>query len=105
MKGILAESRLISAMALGCMAVSCMFVMGCASTKAGEERQVEPTPPPPPVVEPVSGPPPDYVQPTNYWVREKIILTSEQEPSASATQKSSASKGKKSKKTGKRASG
>jgi hypothetical protein len=68
------------------------------------EPQVD-TATPPLVVELASGPPPDYVAPTNYWVREKIILTSEQEPSRSATQKSSASKGKKSKKTAKRVSG
>jgi hypothetical protein len=86
------------------MAMLSIFVTGCASTKAVVEPQVD-TATPPLVVELASGPPPDYVAPTNYWVREKIILTSEQEPSRSATQKSSASKGKKSKKTAKRVSG
>jgi hypothetical protein len=41
------------------------------------------------------------VKPENYWVREKIILTSAAEPSPPATPKSSSKKGKKSKKTGK----
>jgi hypothetical protein len=41
------------------------------------------------------------VKPENYWVREKIILTSAPEPSAPATPKSTAKKGKKSKKAGK----
>jgi hypothetical protein len=89
---------------LGCMAILCIFVTGCASSKAVGEPQGE-TATLPPVVEPASGPPPDYVAPTNYWVREKIILTSEQEPSGSAPQKSSGSKGKKSKKTTTRVSG
>jgi hypothetical protein len=84
---------------LGCMAMLFIFVTGCASTKAVEEPQAE-TATPLPVVEPASGPPPDYVTPTNYWVREKIILTSEQEPPVSATPKSSVKKGKKNKKTG-----
>jgi hypothetical protein len=87
------------------MAVFFMVLIGCASTRAVVEPSGE-TASPPPVVDPASGPPtgppPGHVEPTNYWVREKIILTSAQEPSASATQKSMASKGRKSKKTGKR---
>ena len=83
--------------ALGCLVVLCIFVTGYASTKAGVEPQVETTPL---VVAPPSGPPPDYVQPTNYWVREKIILTSEQEPPKPSAQKSPTKKGKKSQKSG-----
>ena len=88
------------------MVVLCMFVTGCALTRAVVEPSGE-TAGPPPAVNPASGPPtgppPGHVEPTNYWVREKIILTSEQEPSASATRKGAVSRGKKSKKTGKRA--
>jgi hypothetical protein len=82
------------------MAVLFIFVTGCALPKAVVEPQVE-TAAPAPVVEPASGPPPDYVAPTDYWVREKIILTPEQEPSASTTEKRSGSPGQKSKKTAK----
>ena len=84
---------------LGCLAVVFLVVTGCASTKAAVEPPVE-SATPPPVVEPASGPPPDYVAPTNYWVREKIILTSEAAPPASVPQKSAVKKGKKPKKTG-----
>jgi hypothetical protein len=86
------------------MAVSFIFVTGCASTRAVGEPAVE-TLTPAPLVEPAAspplGPPPGYVKPENYWVREKIILTSAPEPPASATQKSSGKKGKKNTKTGK----
>jgi hypothetical protein len=88
------------------MVVFFMLVIGCASMRASVEPAGE-TASPPPVIDPASGlasgPPPGHVEPTNYWVREKIILTSEQEPAASATQKRVVSRGKKSKKTGKRA--
>jgi hypothetical protein len=60
---------------------------------------------PPPLVDPGAspplGPPPGCVKSENYWVREKIILTSASEPPASATQKSSGKRGKKNTKTGK----
>src|ERR671914_607119 len=94
----------LSATVLGCMAVFFIFVIGCASTRAVGDPPVE-TVPPPPVVDPAPsppiGPPPGYVKPESYWVREKIILTSEPEPPAPATQKRLA-KGKKNKKTSKR---
>jgi hypothetical protein len=99
MNQALATRHVVSATAFGGMAVLVLMVAGCASPTAVGEPQVEP-PPPPPVVAPASGPPPDYVQPTNYWVREKIILTSEQEPPKASAQKSPAKKGKKSKETG-----
>jgi hypothetical protein len=101
-----AASGLLSAtvLGLGCMAVSFIFATGCASTRDVGEPAVE-TVTPPPLVEPAAspplGPPPGYVKPENYWVREKIILTSAPEPAASATQKSSGKKGKKNTKTGK----
>jgi hypothetical protein len=89
----------------GCMVVLFMVMIGCASTRAVVEPAGE-TAGPPPAVDPAAGPPvgppPGYVEPINYWVREKIILTSAQEPSASATQKSTVSKGKKRQKTGQR---
>ena len=96
-------SSFLSATVLGCMAVCFIFVIGCASTRAGVEPPVETASPPPvvdPAPSPLIGPPPGYVKPENYWVREKIILTSEPAPPASATQKSSVKKGKKTKKTG-----
>jgi hypothetical protein len=107
---------LLSATAFGCMAVSFMFMIGCASMRAVGEPPVE-TASPPPVVDsapsPPTGPPPGYVKPENYWVREKIILgevttiiekpiSSEPAPPGSATPKSSGKKGKKTKKTGSR---
>jgi hypothetical protein len=89
--------------ALGCLAIRCLVLTGCASPKAAVEPPAE-TVTPPPVADQASiqamGPPPDYVAPTNYWVREKIILTSEAAPPPSATQKSAVKKGKKTKKTG-----
>jgi hypothetical protein len=95
-------SRLLLVTVLGCLAVYFMFVIGCAPTKAVIEPPVE-TVVPAPVVDPAPspsiGPPPGYVKPENYWVREKIILTSEQEPPPPATQKRKAKKGKKSMKT------
>jgi hypothetical protein len=96
-------SRFPSTSILGGLALCCLVVTGCTSTRTVVEPPVE-TASPSPVVDPSppTGPPPGYVAPTNYWVREKIILTSAQEPSASAPQKSVVSKGKKSKKTGKR---
>jgi hypothetical protein len=81
-----------------------MLVIGCPSTKAVVEPPVETVIPPPavdPVPSPPIGPPPGYVAPTNYWVREKIILTSEPEPLGSAAKKSGVKKGKNRKKTGK----
>jgi hypothetical protein len=97
-------SSLLSAMVLGCMAVSFILVTGCSSTGVVGEPPVE-TATPAPVVDQAfiqaMGPPPGYVKPENYWVREKIILTSAPEPSAPATPKSTAKKGKKSRKAGK----
>jgi hypothetical protein len=97
--------RLRSATVLGCVVVFFMFVIGCASPRAAVEPPVE-TATPPPVVALVpdkpTGPPPGYVKPEIYWVREKIVLTSEAAPPVSATQKSVVKKGKKHKKTGKR---
>jgi hypothetical protein len=94
-------SSLLSRTVLGCVAVFFIFVTGCASTGIVGETPVE-TVIPPPVVDQAAvqamGPPPGYVKPENYWVREKIILTSAPEPSAPAPQKSSLKKGKKSKK-------
>jgi hypothetical protein len=84
------------------MAVCFLCLTGCASTKATVEPPAEAVTPP--VVEPASGPPigppPGYVKPENYWVREKIILTSEPEPPKRTTPKSAAKKAKKGKKTG-----
>jgi hypothetical protein len=88
---------LLSAVVLGSM-----LALGCTPTKAVVEPPVET--PSSPVVDQASiqamGPPPGYVKPEIYWVRERIVLTSEQEPSPPSTQKSTAKKGKKSKKTG-----
>jgi hypothetical protein len=87
---------------LAAVVVGSMLAMGCTSTKAVVEPSVEP--PRPPVVDQASiqamGPPPGYVKPEIYWVRERIVLTSEQEPPPPSPQKSTAKKGKKSKKTG-----
>jgi hypothetical protein len=108
--------RLLSATVFGCRVVFCLFMIGCASTRAVVEPPVE-TASPPPVVDPAPsppiGPPPGYVKPENYWVREKIVLgevttiveqpmSPEPAPSVSATPKRLVKKGKKSKKTGKR---
>jgi hypothetical protein len=118
MKRVRVEKSLLSATVLGCLVVLFMFVIGCASTRAVVEPQVE-TASPSPVVDPApgspTGPPPGHVEPKNYVVREKIVLgevttvidreipsSSEPTPSVSATQKSSVKKGKKNKKTAKR---
>jgi hypothetical protein len=85
------------------MAVLFSLLIGCTSTKTMVQPPVEIVTTPPGVESipsPPIGPPPGYVKPENYWVREKIILTSEPEPQASATQKSAVKKGKQSKKTG-----
>jgi hypothetical protein len=96
-------SHVFSASLLGGMAALCIVAAGCASTRAVGEPPMETVTPP--VVDQATilamGPPPGYVKPENYWVREKIILTSAAEPSPPATPKSSSKKGKKSKKTGK----
>jgi hypothetical protein len=96
-------SRFRSATVLGYTVVLFMFVSGCASTRAGVEPPGA-TVTPPPVVDPAPsppvGPPPGYVKPENYWVREKIILTSEPAPPASAPPKRAAKKGKNTKKRG-----
>jgi hypothetical protein len=80
------------------MAVSFIVVTGCASSKTGGEPPVE-TATPALVADQAAvqamGPPPGYVKPENYWVREKIILTSAPEPSAPSTVKRAAKKGKK----------
>jgi hypothetical protein len=101
-------------MVFGGMGLLFMFVIGCTSTRAVVEPPME-TASPPPVVDPAPsppiGPPPGYVKPENYWVREKIILgevttiiekpiSSDPAPPVSATPKSSVKKGKKTKKTG-----
>ena len=85
---------------LVCMGVLLLSLTGCASTKSVGEQRAETT------ISPgvdqaaiqAMGPPPGYVKPENYWVREKIILGVASEPSPPATQKSSAKKGKKGKK-------
>jgi hypothetical protein len=100
--------RFLSATVVGCLPVCFVLVIGCASPKAGIEPAAE-TASPPPIVDPAPsppiGPPPGYVQSENYWVREKIILTSAPEPPASAPQKSSVKQGKKRQKTGKQTAG
>lgn len=92
-----------SAMLLGCMAVLSIYVTGCASTKTGGEPPAETATLP--VVDQATilamGPPPGYVKPENYWVREKIILGVASAPETPATQKSSSKKGKKTKKASK----
>jgi hypothetical protein len=102
LRGLMKPARsLLSAVVLGGVAVCFIFVTGCASTGAVGEPPVE-TVAPPPVVDQASiqamGPPPGYVKPENYWVREKIILTSAPEPPASAPQKRSGKTGKPSQK-------
>ena len=107
-------SSALSAMVLRCMPVCFVFVLGCASTRAWVEPPVE-TASPPPIVDPTPsppiGPPPGYVKPENYWVREKIILgevttiiekpmSSEPETPVLAPPKSSAKRGKNTKKSG-----
>ena len=96
--------RFRSATVFGCIAVSFIVVTGCTATKTGGAPSVE-TATPAPVVDQAAiqamGPPPGYVKPENYWVREKIILTSAPEPSAPATPKRTAKTGKKAKKAGK----
>jgi hypothetical protein len=90
------RSAMTSAIVLGCMAL-----FGCTSTNSGMAPPAE-TATPSLVAEPAPiGPPPGYVKPENYWVREKIILTSAPEPPVPATQKSPGKKAKKTKKTGK----
>lgn len=95
----------LSATVVGCMAVLFIFVIGCASTRAVGDPPGETATPP--VVDQASiqamGPPPGYVKPETYWVREKIILTSAPEPPAPTTQKSAVKQGKKRKKTGNKA--
>jgi hypothetical protein len=90
-----------AAMVLGCMAVCCLMLIGCVSTKSVGEPPAEAVSPP--VSDQASiqamGPPPGYVKPENYWVREKIILTSEPEPPKPTTPKRAAKKTKKSQKT------
>jgi hypothetical protein len=99
-----ADQVLRPAKVLGCMAVSFIVVTGCASTKAGGAPPVE-SATPAPVVDQAAiqamGPPPGYVKPENYWVREKIILTSAPEPSAPAIPKRAAKTGKKTTKASK----
>jgi hypothetical protein len=99
-----AAQILRSASVVACMALSFIIVTSCASTKTGGAPPVE-TAIPAPVVDQAAiqamGPPPGSVKPENYWVREKIILTSAPEPSAPATPKSTAKKAKKTKKAGK----
>lgn len=93
--------RCVSATMVGCMAACVIMVTGCTSTRAVGEPPVETVTPPPavePALSPPLGPPPGYVKPENYWVREKIILTSAPEPPASAPRKRSGKTGKPSKK-------
>jgi hypothetical protein len=95
--------RFRSATVFGCLAVSFIVVTGCTSTKTGGAPPVE-SATPAPVVDQAAiqamGPPPGYVTPENYWVREKIILTSAPEPSAPATPKRTAKTGKNTQKAG-----
>lgn len=108
--------RLLSATLVGCLVVFFTVVIGCASTRAVGEPPVE-TASSPPVVDPAPsppiGPPPGYVKPENYWVREKIILgevtriveqpmSPEPAPLVSAPPKRVVNRGKKHNKTGKR---
>jgi hypothetical protein len=84
-----------------------MLVFGCTTTKTVVEPEVEIVSlPPEPVWDQASilamGPPPGYVKPEIYWVREKIILGVASEPEAPATSTSPAKKGKKTKKTAKK---
>jgi hypothetical protein len=97
----------LSATVLVGMTVCSLFVTGCETTKAVGDLPAETVTPS--AVDQASiqamGPPPGYVKPEIYWVRERIILTSASEPPAPATQKSVEKKGKKNKKTGKRVTG
>jgi hypothetical protein len=90
------RSAMTSAIVLGGITL-----FGCTSTNSGMAPPAE-TAQPALVAEPAAtGPPPGYVQPENYWVREKIILTSAPEPSVPAPQKSPGKKAKTRKQTGK----
>jgi hypothetical protein len=53
---------------LGCLALCGLLLIGCTST------EVMSTARPAASSGPALGPPPGYVKPENYWVREKIIL-------------------------------
>jgi hypothetical protein len=83
-----------------------MLVIGCTSTtpvvEPPVESPIETVTPPAPVVDQAAiqamGPPPGYVKPENYWVREKIIMGVASAPSAPAPTKSTATKSKKGKK-------
>jgi hypothetical protein len=92
-----------AAMLLGWMAVCAIVASGCTSTKTAGEPPVETAALP--VVDQTSilamGPPPGYVKPENYWVREKIILGVASAPETPATPKSTGKKGKHTKKTAK----
>jgi hypothetical protein len=84
-----------------------MLVFGCTTTKAVVEPEVEIVSPPPEVFADQAtvlamGPPPGYVKPEIYWVREKIILGVASAPETPATSTSPAKKGKKAKKTAKK---
>jgi len=83
----------VLAMLLGSMIV---LSIGCTLLRTEGEPQ-EGTASPPVVDAAPTGPPPGHVEPTNYVVRERIILTSEQEPAKSATPKSPVKKAKKTK--------
>ena len=95
--------RVLRATVLGSMTIVWILVSGCASTRPGVKPSGE-TATPAPVVDqassPPTGPPPAYVKPENYWVREKIILTSEPAPPASSTPKRAVKKGKNTNKRG-----
>ena len=71
-----------------------VFVIGCTSPRTGVEPQGG-TASPPVVDAAPTEPPPGYVKPTNYWVRERIVLKSE--PAPPATEKPVVKKGKKTK--------
>jgi hypothetical protein len=89
-----------------------VLLAGCASTPTGGPATGAVEEPPAAFSSPAErqamGPPPGYVPPQNYWVREKIILgeittiiereippDAEPAPPASATQKGVVKKGKK----------
>ena len=82
----------LSKMVSGSMVV---FVIGCTSPRAVVDPQGETASPPPVVDADPTGPPPGHVEPTHYWVRERIVLKSE--PAPPATQKGVVKKGKKNK--------
>jgi outer membrane biosynthesis protein TonB len=71
-----------------------VFVVGCTSPRTVGEPQGE-TASPPVVDAAPTEPPPGYVKPENYWVREKIVLKSE--PAPPATEKAVVKQGKKTK--------